>query len=131
MVDVYIDGSSIGNPGKISVGYLIYQDKKPIRQKGVYLGIGTNNFAEYMAVIFALQEVLAMGEKECRCFSDSNLLCEQLNGNYKVKNPSLYPLYILARTMISQLTFFEIKHIDREYNKDADRLAREATGFLV
>ncbi len=131
MITIYIDGASIGNPGKVGIGYSLYKDGKPIKQEGVYLGIQTNNFAEYMALIFALTECLGLGQKKCQVFSDSQLLCEQINGNYKVKNKNIYALFVLAKKMISQFESFSIKHIDREQNQEADKLAKDATGFLV
>ena len=131
MLTIYIDGASIGNPGKVGIGYLIYRNNDLLRQEGVYLGIQTNNFAEYMALIFALSETLSMGENKCQVFSDSKLLCEQINGNFKVKNKNIYARFILAKKIISKFKNFTIHHIDREENKEADKLAKEATGFLV
>ncbi|MCM8823864.1 MAG: ribonuclease HI family protein [Candidatus Omnitrophica bacterium] len=130
MVEVYIDGASLGNPGKIGIGYLIFRDNKLVKKEGVYLGMGTNNFSEYMAFIFSLIEVIKMGEKSCCVYSDSKLLCEQVKGNFKVKNPNIYPLYILVKKIISYFEKFDINHIDREKNKEADRLASEAIGFV-
>ena len=138
MVEVYIDGSSIGNPGKMGAGYLIYKnlsaseaDKVLIRKEGVYLGIGTNNFCEYMALVIALVEVLDLGEKKCQVYSDSKLLCEQLKGNFKVKNSSLYTLFVLARRLMSKFEVFNIDYIRREKNQAADKLAKGAAGFLA
>ncbi|MCM8774327.1 MAG: ribonuclease HI family protein [Candidatus Omnitrophica bacterium] len=130
MVEVYIDGASLGNPGKIGIGYLIFRDNKLVKKEGVYLGVGTNNFSEYMAFIFSLIEVIKMGEKSCCVYSDSKLLCEQVKGNFKVKNPNIYPLYVLVKKIISYFEKFDINHIDREKNKEADRLASEAIGFV-
>jgi ribonuclease HI len=131
MIRVYIDGASIGNPGKIGIGYLIYKGDNLIKKEGIYLGIQTNNFAEYMALIFSLIEVLNIDEKQCEVFSDSKLLCEQINGNFKVKNKNIFPLFVLAKTIINKFASFSISHIDREKNKDADSLANGATGFLI
>jgi len=131
MITIYIDGASIGNPGKIGIGYLIYKDGKLLKKEGVYLGIQTNNFAEYMALIFALTEALSLGQKKCQVFSDSKLLCEQIKGSFKVKNKNIYALFILAKKIISQFKDFNIAHIDREENKEADKLSKEATGFLI
>jgi ribonuclease HI len=131
MIKVFIDGASAGNPGNVGIGYLIYRNGELIKKNGIYLGIQTNNFAEYMAFIFALTEALGMGEKEAEVFSDSKLLCEQLNGNFKVKNKNIYPLFVLAKTIISKLDKFSVTHIDREKNTDADKLASEAVGFLI
>ncbi len=131
MIKVYIDGASAGNPGNVGIGYLIYKDNNLVKKNGIYLGIQTNNFAEYMAFIFALTEALGMGERDAEVFSDSKLLCEQLNGNFKVKNKNIYPLFVLAKNIISKFAKFSITHIEREKNADADKLATEAVGFLV
>ena len=130
MIQIYTDGASIGNPGKVGVGYLIYKNKQLIAKKGLYLGVQSNNFAEYMALVFALLEALRLNEKKCEVFSDSQLLCEQIHGNYKVKNNNIYPLFILVQELIGQLDTFSITHIAREKNSEADALAKEATGFL-
>jgi ribonuclease HI len=131
MVQIYIDGASVGNPGKVGIGYLIYKDSNLVKKEGIYLGIQTNNFAEYMALIFSLIEVLGMGEKNVEVFSDSNLLCEQINGNFKVKNKNIFPLFVLAKKIVAKFEEFSITHIKREKNTEADRLATEAIGFLV
>lgn len=131
MIKIYIDGSSIGNPGKSGIGYLIYQGNELIKKKSVYLGIQSNNFAEYMALIFPLIDAIEGNQKKVKAFSDSKLVCEQIKGNFKVKNKNIYPLFVLAKNLISKLDSFEITHIDREENQEADQLAKEATGFLV
>ncbi len=131
MIKIYIDGASCGNPGKVGIGYIIYKGKNLIKKEGIYLWIQTNNFAEYMALIFSLTEVLGRGEKKCTVFSDSELICHQVNGKYKVKNKNIYPLFVLTKKIISQFEKFTITHIPREKNKEADRLASEAIGFLI
>jgi len=130
MIKVYIDGSSIGNPGKSGIGYLIYQGSKLLKKRSVYLGVQTNNFAEYMALIFPLIDAIEENQKKISVFSDSQLVCEQIKGNYKVKNQNIYPLFVLAKNLISKLDDFKITHIDREENQEADELAKAATGFL-
>ena len=102
MIKIYIDGASSGNPGKIGIGYVIYKDDKIIKEESVPLGVQTNNFAEYMALVFALIDTISMNEKEVAVFSDSNLLCEQINGNFKVKNQNIYALFVLAKNLISK-----------------------------
>ncbi|MBD3264509.1 MAG: reverse transcriptase-like protein [Candidatus Omnitrophica bacterium] len=131
MIKIYIDGSSIGNPGKVGIGYLIYKDTKILKKEGIYLGIQSNNFAEYMALIFPLIELLNMGHKECDVFTDSNLLCQQIKGNFKVKNQNIYPLFVLAKRLIAKMDKFDISHINRENNREADNLAKSAAGFLT
>jgi ribonuclease HI len=131
MLKIYIDGASSGNPGKSGIGYVIYRNGVRIKEASIYLGIQSNNFAEYMALIFTLSDMLDMGEKKCAVFSDSQLICEQITGNFKVKNKNIYPLFVLAKHLISKLESFTIEHIRREDNEEADRLAKEATGFLI
>lgn len=128
---VYIDGASVGNPGKAGIGYLIYKDQKIIQEESIYIGMQSNNFAEYMALITALTDVIARGEKSCQVYTDSRLVSEQINGNFKVKHPNILPLYILAKKIISNLDNFQIQYIEREKNTEADKLAKKATGFLV
>jgi len=130
MVKVFTDGASIGNPGKVGVGYVIYKNEKHIKDGSVFLGNQTNNFAEYMAVIFALTEVLGMGERECEVLTDSQLVCEQIKGNYKVANENIFPLFTLAKKIIAQFNKFTITHIPREKNEEADKLSKKAAGFL-
>lgn len=124
MVEVFIDGASLGNPGKIGIGYLIYNKDRLIKKESLGLGIQTNNFAEYMALIFSLIDVYSLGVKECRIYSDSRLLCEQIKGNYKVKNSNILPLYHLAKRIMGNFNKVEIVNITRDKNHDADRLAR-------
>ncbi len=131
MIKIYTDGASIGNPGKTGIGYLIYKNNKILKKGSISLGVQTNNFAEYMALIFSLIDLLGMGEKKCQVFADSNLICEQINGNFKVKNQNIYPLYVLTKNLISKLDEFHISYIPREKNKEADELAKKATGFLT
>jgi ribonuclease HI len=131
MITAYIDGSSIGNPGKAGIGYLIYKNKKIIKEESIYLGIQSNNFAEYMGLIFALTDIATSGQKECLVYTDSKLVCEQINGNFKVKHQNILPLYTLAKKIISKFDKFKIEHILRDKNKEADRLAKKATGFLT
>lgn len=126
MITVHIDGACSGNPGKCGIGYVFYQDAKIIKKESISLGVQTNNFAEYMALIFALTDLLGQNIKECEVFSDSQLLCEQINGNYKVRNENIFSLYVLAKKIIEQFKSFKISHVGREKNQEADELAKYA-----
>ena len=84
-----------------------------------------------MALIFPLIELLSMNEMRCQFFTDSKLVCEQINGNFKVKNKNISPLFKLAKRLISKMETFSITHIDREQNSQADELAKNAAGFLT
>lgn len=129
MIDIYIDGACLGNPGRIGAGYLIFKQGRLIAQDSVFLGTGTNNFAEYMGCILALTRALSLGAEEINLYSDSNLLCQQLNGNFKVKSSNIYPLFVLANKLVADFKKIKISHIAREKNKEADRLAKKAVSL--
>lgn len=126
MTEIYVDGASLGNPGSVGAGYLILRQGRIIKQEGVFLGQNTNNFAEYMAFILALIEARNLGVSECTVYSDSQLLCEQLNGRYRVKHGNIIAPYTLAKRMISLFQRVEIRHVPREKNSQADALAKDA-----
>ena len=71
---VYIDGASVGNPGKSGVGYVIYNEDRCLKKGSIYLGVQSNNFAEYMALIFSLAELISLRASEVQVFSDSKLV---------------------------------------------------------
>jgi len=91
-----------------------------------FLGIQTNNFAEYSGLLASLDYALGHGHPRLRVVSDSELMVKQIQGKYQVKSPGLRPLYEQAKKKIAQLEGFEIVHALRHKNKDADRLANEA-----
>jgi len=123
----YIDGGSRGNPGTAGYG-VDMQDENgaPVASLSENLGIRTNNFAEYSALIGALRYALANGYDGMRAYADSELMVRQINGVYKVKSPDLQPLFREAKALISKLKSFSIHHVPREQNREADRLANLA-----
>jgi len=127
MIEIFTDGASLGNPGFSGIGVLIYKNRKIIKEISLYIGETTNNFAEYMALIFSLQNLLALKEEgPFIIYMDSELVVNQVKGKYKVKNKSLYPLNILAKNLIALLENVQIIHKRREENKLADSLAKRA-----
>ncbi len=124
--EIYIDGASRGNPGPSGIGVIIAQDGQVVKNISVYLGEQTNNVAEYMALIFALQEALMLRANAVKIYSDSQLLCRQINNQYKIKSPNLIGLYSQAKHLLSAFDSAEIKHISRENNRGADKLANKA-----
>jgi len=123
----HIDGGARGNPGPAGFGaYLTDGEGKHIASLSEFLGPQTNNFAEYSGLIAALEYALAHGHKSIRVVSDSELLVKQIKGQYKVRSESLVDIYRHARSLIDKLERFEIRHVLRHMNKDADRLANEA-----
>ena len=92
----------------------------------MYLGETTNNVAEYLALVYALQEALQLGYQEVAVKSDSELLVKQLHGDYRVRDPQLRLFHGLATHLAQGFRTFRIEHIPRTQNTVADRLAGEA-----
>ena len=125
---IYIDGACIGNPGRAGIGIVIYDGEgEKIKEISKSIGVTTNNVAEYMALLFALQEGLLLDRREkIIVYTDSELLYKQIKGEYKVKNDNLRILLYLAQHLIAGYKTFQIEHIKRESNKIADKLASQA-----
>ncbi len=123
---LYSDGASSGNPGRAGAGFVIFSDGKKIFENKIYLGIKTNNEAEYIAAIKCLKSARKMGFQNIVLFSDSQLLVNQITGKYKVKNDRLKPLHRSMILLLNQFKQWNIVHIYREKNKIADRLAKQA-----
>ena len=121
-----IDGGSRGNPGPAGYGVRIEQQDGTIVELKASMPIATNNVAEYSGLLAALRWAIANGVATLHIRSDSELLVKQMNGQYRVKNPGLLPLYEEARTLVKQLGRVKFEHVRREFNKEADRLANEA-----
>jgi ribonuclease HI len=123
----HCDGGSRGNPGPSGYGAVVEDSKGlTVAQLSRFLGIQTNNYAEYSGLLAVLEWALANGAKKMRVISDSELMVKQMKGQYKVKSPGLVPLYQEAKRMARQLEKFEMQHTLRGGNKEADRLANEA-----
>ena len=126
-VFIYTDGASRGNPGPSALGLqVLNSEKKLIYEEGVYLKQGTNNFAEYSAVVYALELAVKHRVQELYLFSDSQLLIRQLEGKYRVKSPNIKPLFQKCLTLIKSISKTHFQHIPREQNTAADRLANRA-----
>jgi ribonuclease HI len=123
----YIDGGARGNPGPAGYGVVIEDELgRPIAELSEFLGRQTNNYAEYSGLLAALNYSLRHGFKALKVVSDSELMVKQINGEYKVSSPTLKELHNNAMKLIDQLDCFEIKHVLREKNREADRLANLA-----
>jgi ribonuclease HI len=122
---IFTDGGSRGNPGPAGIGVAIYENETLIGQIGEYIGETTNNIAEYKALIRGLEECQRLGVLRVRAYADSELLVKQINGQYKVKNEGLIPLFHEIQFLKVGFDRFEISHIAREKNKVADALANE------
>ena len=126
-LQVYTDGASKGNPGKASIGVTILKDGHEIESISKFIGMQTNNYAEYTAMIEALK-LLAdkFNGAELECFADSELMIKQLNGVYKVKNANIKPLYESIKKLLNNFSAVSFTHVRREFNKRADELANLA-----
>ncbi len=123
---IYSDGGSRGNPGPSATGFVVYnQEEQELARGGEYLGITTNNQAEYHSLISALQRVSDLGFAKVESYMDSQLVVNQIKGVYKVKNRDLYPLYERAKNLLSGFSDWKLEHIPRELNKVADGIANE------
>ncbi|HEY7269776.1 MAG TPA: ribonuclease HI family protein [Dehalococcoidia bacterium] len=124
---VYSDGASRGNPGRASYGAAVFDPQGSERHRtSGFLGITTNNVAEYRGLIAALEAALALGARRVEARMDSELLVRQAIGRYRVKNPGLIPLHRRVLNLRSQFDEVVFRHVPRERNKLADLLANEA-----
>ena len=125
--EVYVDGASRGNPGPSGAGVVFLDgNAKPIRQLSRFLGETTNNVAEYLALIYALQDAIHHGCTAVTVRTDSELLVRQLSGEYRVRDPQLRLFHDLARHLIEGLVQCSVTHVPRGQNILADRLAGRA-----
>jgi probable phosphoglycerate mutase len=123
----HCDGGSRGNPGPSGFGAVIEDAQgRVVAELSEYLGIQTNNFAEYSGLLGVLKWAVAHSVKRLSVVSDSELMVKQMQGKYAVKSPILRPLFEEARRLSRRIDRFEMRHTLRGGNKTADRLANEA-----
>src|SRR3989338_957268 len=125
--ELYIDGASRGNPGPAGVGAVVKDGSQIIQRFAHAIGETTNNVAEYLALVYGLQEALQAGCSAVAVKTDSELLARQLNGQYKVRDGQLKLFYDLARHVMRGFAHCSIEHIPRTQNALADRLAKQAS----
>jgi len=124
---IYVDGGSRGNPGPSGIGVVILDaNGKRLKDLSRYIGKATNNIAEYSALLYGLEEALILRADDVIINIDSELVAKQLTGDYRVKDPNIRPLFDRAINMLKSFNNFEIRHIEREMNKEADKLVNRA-----
>ena len=124
---VNIDGGARGNPGPAGYGVVVEDESgKRIDSLSEYLGAQTNNFAEYSGLVAALEYGLKHDYAAIKVRSDSELLVKQIKGEYKVRSEALLDIYREAKELIRKYKSFQIRHVYREQNREADRLANLA-----
>ena len=123
----HCDGGARGNPGPSGYGAVIEDiNGRVVAELSEYLGIQTNNFAEYSGLLAVLRWTVVNKAKRLRVVSDSELMVKQMQLLYKVKSPALRPMWEEARRLSRHIEHFEMRHTLRGTNKQADRLANEA-----
>jgi len=123
----HCDGGSRGNPGPSGYGAVIEDPAgRTVARLSEFLGIQTNNYAEYHGMLAVLRWAIENNAKRLRVVSDSELMVKQMQGKYKVASPVLRPLYEEARKLARRLESFEMRHTLRGGNKEADKLANDA-----
>lgn len=126
-IHIYADGGSRGNPGPSGIGVILFDDDgNTISQLAEFIGKTTNNQAEYQALIMGLQEALVYGAWEVTVHLDSQLLVNQLTGEYRVKNENIKKLFFLAQNLIKKFKKVKFIKIPRSENFEADKLVNQA-----
>ncbi|PLV59831.1 ribonuclease HI family protein [Thermotoga sp. KOL6] len=124
MVFLYFDGSSKPNPGKMRIGFVILDENGNVLKRcSKTLAYGTNNMAEYLALLEGLEEVLRFGEKEVVVRGDSRLVIKQLKNEYKVKSENLKPIYEKVKNILKKFERVHLEWVSEKENKLAHDLA--------
>jgi ribonuclease HI len=125
---IHTDGAARGNPGLAGAGAALRDaaDGSLVAEIAAFLGVRTNNYAEWMAVELALEEALARGATHVDLRLDSELVARQISGVYRVKHPDLKPIHARVMAQLARLAGYTVGHVPRELNKEADRLSNVA-----
>ena len=124
---IYSDGAARGNPGPAGAGaVLIDSTGQIIERLGKYLGVQTNNYAEYLGLLLGVKRARDLGIPEVEIYADSELMIRQLGGRYQVKSPTLRPLYEEAIKVLKGFAKFKLVHVPREKNQEADEMSNRA-----
>ncbi|MBI3180922.1 MAG: ribonuclease HI family protein [Myxococcales bacterium] len=124
---VYSDGAARGNPGPAGAGAVLVEPSGQVVDRlGKYLGVQTNNYAEYMGLLLGLRRARELGVREVEVFADSELMIRQLGGRYQVKSPTLRPLYEEALRLLNDFSRVKLVHVPREMNTAADEMSNRA-----
>jgi ribonuclease HI len=124
---VYSDGAARGNPGLSGAGAVLVEPSGQVVDRlGKFLGVQTNNFAEYMGLLLGLRRARQLGVREVEIYADSELMIRQLGGRYQVKSPTLRPLYEEALRLLNDFSRVKLVHVPREMNAAADEMSNRA-----
>jgi ribonuclease HI len=125
---IYTDGAARGNPGPAGLGAVLREagSGEIVAELARFLGVRTNNYAEWTAVEEALGEALRLGATHVDLRLDSELVARQITGRYRVKHADLKPIHARVMVQLARLQGYTVGHVPRELNKDADRLSNVA-----
>ncbi|HET6380218.1 MAG TPA: ribonuclease HI family protein [candidate division Zixibacteria bacterium] len=125
---IHTDGAARGNPGPAGAGAVLRDasDGSLVAELAIFLGVRTNNYAEWTAVERALEAALARGATHVDLRTDSELVARQISGRYKVKHPDLKPIHARVMTLLGRFAGYTVGHVPRELNREADRLSNVA-----
>ena len=124
---VYVDGASRGNPGPAGAGvWIIDADGHCLSKRAEFLGVTTNNVAEYQALLVGLKEAIKLSPARLSVYMDSELVVKQVRGEYRVRSKDLLPLYTQVKKIMQRFSSVSLQYIPRKKNREADRLANHA-----
>jgi ribonuclease HI len=123
---LFTDGAARGNPGPAGAGAVLVSPDGQVERLGKFLGVQTNNVAEYEGLLLGLRHARVLGVTSLEILADSELMIRQLNGEYRVKAPGLLPLFEQARALVRGFPSVTARHVRREENKDADEMSNRA-----
>src|SRR5258707_8710131 len=128
---VNVDGVARGNPGPPAIGVVVRgPEGEVLEERGVRIGRATNNVAEYKALLLGIELAAAHGASELELVGDSELVVRQVEGRYKVKDPTMRKLHGEVKRALGPFEGWSIRHVRREENAEADRLVNEALDGL-
>jgi ribonuclease HI len=123
---LFADGGSRGNPGPAASGAVLFDERGEVLEEvGVFLGVTTNNVAEWTALIEGLKAAIARGVDDLAVRMDSELVVKQLSGAYRVKHPGLIPLHAEAKTLLRRFAHVDVRHVRRKENAAADAVVNQ------
>jgi len=124
---INVDGGARGNPGPAAVGVVVRDEAgRVIEDHGVRIGDATNNVAEYKALLLGIERAIELGATDLELIGDSELVVKQVQGKYKVKNAGIKPLHAEAKAQLARIPKWQISHVRREMNSEADSLVNQA-----
>ncbi|GAC1591424.1 MAG: hypothetical protein NVS3B28_19220 [Candidatus Velthaea sp.] len=125
-ITIFADGGSRGNPGPAASGAVLTDETgEVLREIGTFLGVATNNVAEWTGLLTGLEAALELGATDITVRMDSELVVKQLSGAYRVKHPNLIPLHAKAKTLLRKFARTDIAHVPRKANAAADAVVNQ------